>query len=508
MNLNNNNDTICAPATIPGTGAISIIRISGKDTFAIADKVLKTNGKQISETEGYRIRYCTIYCENGVSVLDNVLASVFRAPHSYTGEDSIEISCHASKYIISEILRLLLHAGARMAAPGEFTQRSFLNGKMDLAQAEAVADVISSQSEASHRVAMNQLKGGYSKELKSLREKLVNMTSLLELELDFSEEDVEFADRAQLRNLVQDTLSHIKELADSFKRGNAIKNGIPVAIVGATNTGKSTLLNALLGEDRAIVSNIAGTTRDTIEETFNVDGTLFRFIDTAGIRETSEEIEKIGISRTFQKIEQADVVIGMTDITRGTDAVISDAEFIREKVGNDKKLILLINKCDSLLGNEAMDGAAADVTTMLANGGYSDSKILGNCENSKANKNVSIDNKIVSSLNNKGVDWIIIPISAKNGFGLEKLRKCLSETGRSLAGSTDSTLVTNIRHYEALKNASSSLTRVSNGLASSIPADLVAQDLREALYHLGSILGEITTDEVLGNIFKNFCVGK
>lgn len=592
MNLNNSNDTICAPATIPGTGAISIIRASGQDTFSIADKILKTKGLPISETEDYRLRYCTVYEDN--KVLDNVLVSVFRAPHSYTGEDSVEISCHASKYIVSELLRLLVKAGARVAGPGEFTQRAFLNGKMDLAQAEAVADVIASQSEASHRVAMNQLKGGYSKELKSLREELLNMTSLLELELDFSEEDVEFANREQLRALVDGTLSHINTLADSFKLGNAIKNGIPVAIAGATNTGKSTLLNAILGDDRAIVSDIAGTTRDTIEETFNIDGTLFRFIDTAGIRETSEEIEKIGIVRTFKKLEEADIVLGMTDISRGVESVVADAEFIYEKTGRSKNLILLINKCDDLSeeniskfvesemlpeeqGHESedkcemsLDGASKEENAgdffqngenSINIGGQSASKkvsekrasqsteidkaddmseeYLNDCQlrsdkgfqpdngaenrhnkelqadkvaenwpNALLNKNVSIFNKIVLSIRNKGINCTIVPISAKQGLGLSTLRKCLSEIGKDLTGGSDSTLVTNIRHYEALENAATSLDRVKSGLLSSLPADLVAQDLREALYHLGSILGEITTDEVLGNIFKNFCIGK
>ncbi|MDD6624274.1 MAG: tRNA uridine-5-carboxymethylaminomethyl(34) synthesis GTPase MnmE, partial [Bacteroides sp.] len=299
--------TICAPATIPGTGAISIIRVCGEDSLAIADKVIDVKGESLSETEGYRLRYGTIFADDG-SVLDNVIVSVFRAPHSYTGENSVEISCHASRFIVNEVLELLVNAGARIAAPGEFTRRAFVNGKMDLAQAEAVADVIASQSAAAHRVAMNQLKGGFSSELKTLREKLLTMTSLLELELDFSEEDVEFASRSELGSLVEETLTHIVRLTDSFSRGNAIKNGVPVAIVGATNTGKSTLLNALLGEERAIVSDIAGTTRDTIEETLNLGGVMFRFIDTAGIRETDELVEKIGIERTFKKLNEASIV--------------------------------------------------------------------------------------------------------------------------------------------------------------------------------------------------------
>ena len=294
-------------------------------------KIIHLSGGSLAETEGYRLRYGTIFEADG-SVLDNVIVSVFRAPHSYTGENSVEISCHASRFIVNAILEGLVNAGARIAAPGEFTRRAFVNGKMDLAQAEAVADVIASQSAASHKVAMNQLKGGFSSELKSLREKLLKMTSLLELELDFSEEDVEFASRSELEALVNEALTHIGRLTESFSRGNAIKNGVPVAIVGATNTGKSTLLNALLGEDRAIVSDIAGTTRDTIEETLNLGGVMFRFIDTAGIRETDEVVEKIGIERTFKKMDEASIVLGMTDLSRGEDSVLADAEYIWDKV--------------------------------------------------------------------------------------------------------------------------------------------------------------------------------
>ena len=366
--------TICAPATIPGTGAISIIRVSGKESLAIADKVIDTKGVPIAETEGYRLRYGTVFEADG-SVLDNVIVSVFRAPHSYTGENSVEISCHASRFIVNKILELLVNAGARIAAPGEFTRRAFVNGKMDLAQAEAVADVIASQSAASHRVAMNQLKGGFSSELKVLREKLLTMTSLLELELDFSEEDVEFASRKELGQLVDDSLTHIRRLTASFSRGNAIKNGVPVAIVGATNTGKSTLLNALLGEERAIVSDIAGTTRDTIEETLNIDGILFRFIDTAGIRETDETIEKIGIDRTFKKLGEAAVVLGMTDLSRGEAAVLEDADFILSKVnemGGVKNVGLAIDGAETggapLAGTDGTYLAETDGTPLAETG--------------------------------------------------------------------------------------------------------------------------------------------
>lgn len=551
--------TICAPATIPGTGAISIIRVSGNEALAIADKVIDTKGVPIAETEGYRLRYGTVFEADG-SVLDNVIVSVFRAPHSYTGENSVEISCHASRFIVNKILELLVNAGARIAAPGEFTRRAFVNGKMDLAQAEAVADVIASQSAASHRVAMNQLKGGFSSELKVLREKLLTMTSLLELELDFSEEDVEFASRKELGQLVDDSLTHIGRLTASFSRGNAIKNGVPVAIVGATNTGKSTLLNALLGEERAIVSDIAGTTRDTIEETLNIDGILFRFIDTAGIRETDETIEKIGIDRTFKKLGEAAVVLGMTDLSRGEATVLKDADFILSKVnemggvknvaaendgsetggaspaetggaslagtdgasrtetggaplaetsrasqhghgdGQERKVVILVNKCDV-----AGDFYRDDNST-----GYGSGNDLGeNLAEIGGNKNVNHDNNIVSLIENKYDNCKVIPISAKTGKGLSTLTKALGEIGSEITGSTDETLVTNVRHYEALVRAASALDRVRAGLhIATLPPDLIAQDLREALYHLGEIVGEISTDETLGNIFRNFCIGK
>lgn len=498
--------TICAPATIPGTGAISIIRVSGEDSLAIADKVIDVKGESLSETEGYRLRYGTIFADDG-SVLDNVIVSVFRAPHSYTGENSVEISCHASRFIVNEVLELLVDAGARIAAPGEFTRRAFVNGKMDLAQAEAVADVIASQSAAAHRVAMNQLKGGFSSELKTLREKLLTMTSLLELELDFSEEDVEFASRSELGSLVEETLTHIVRLTDSFSRGNAIKNGVPVAIVGATNTGKSTLLNALLGEERAIVSDIAGTTRDTIEETLNLGGVMFRFIDTAGIRETDELVEKIGIERTFKKLNEASIVLGMTDLSRGEGSVLADAEYIWSKVnacGTGREFLLLVNKCDV----DGIESVAAG-----SGAGYVETGSEAGCAGTgyeaghagKAGKMARIE----AALREKGIVTKMIPISAKTGSGLPELTAALAEIGRRITGDTDETLVTNIRHYEALSRAATALGRVRDGLkVATLPPDLIAQDLREALYHLGEIVGEISTDEVLGNIFRKFCIGK
>ncbi len=489
--------TICAPATIPGTGAISIIRVSGEDSLAIADKVIDVKGESLSETEGYRLRYGTIFADDG-SVLDNVIVSVFRAPHSYTGENSVEISCHASRFIVNAVLELLVNAGARIAAPGEFTRRAFVNGKMDLAQAEAVADVIASQSASAHRVAMNQLKGGFSSELKALREKLLTMTSLLELELDFSEEDVEFASRSELGTLVNEALAHIGRLTDSFSRGNAIKNGVPVAIVGATNTGKSTLLNALLGEERAIVSDIAGTTRDTIEETLNLGGVMFRFIDTAGIRETDEVVEKIGIERTFRKLNEASIVLGMTDLSRGEDSVLADAEYIWSKVNassSGREFVLLVNKCDV----NGIESVAAG-----SGAGYAGTGSEAGCAG-KAGKMARIE----AALREKGIVTKMIPISAKTGSGLPELTEALAEIGRRITGDTDETLVTNIRHYEALVRAATALGRVRDGLkVATLPPDLIAQDLREALYHLGEIVGEISTDEVLGNIFRKFCIGK
>ena len=505
-----NEDTICAPATVPGTGAISVIRVSGPEALTIADKVITCRKGSFAEAGGYTLKFGFIYdsanncssedfetspkvencSKNGANgqVIDEVLVSIFRAPHSYTGENSVEISCHASSYIVSSILNLLYAAGARAAEPGEFTQRAYLNGKMDLAQAEAVADVIASQNAAAHRIAFKQMKGGFSSELKGMRNELLELVSLMELELDFSEEEVEFADRSQLDNLLDQIIAHVSRLIDSFRLGNAIKNGVPVAIAGATNTGKSTLLNALLGEDRAIVSDVHGTTRDTIEETLNIDGILFRFIDTAGLRETDEVVEQIGIKRTFKKIEEASIVLGMVDLTRDIDSTCETIREIISKVNFEEQILaFLLNKTDI----------------------------------SEVNKKVILYNYIVSLLEKEGISYNlaetnldsnarvqIIPISAKNGTGLEILRAHLASTQRDLMADSDTTLVTNQRHAQALSDARTSLLRVRDGLAAGIPTDLAAQDIREAIYHLGSIAGEISTDEVLGNIFRNFCIGK
>ena len=493
-----NEDTIYAPATVPGTGAISVIRVSGPEALAVADKVISCNRGPISEAEGYTIRFGTVSAPDG-HIIDEVLVSIFRAPRSYTGENSVEISCHASSFIVSEIMSLLHAAGARAAEPGEFTQRAYLNGKMDLAQAEAVADVIASQNAAAHRVAFKQMKGGFSSELRQMRSELLELVSLMELELDFSEEEVEFADRTRLDSLLVAITDHVSRLIDSFRLGNAIKNGVPVAIVGATNTGKSTLLNALLGEDRAIVSDVHGTTRDTIEETLNIDGILFRFIDTAGLRETSEVVEQIGIKRTFKKISEASIVLGMVDLTRDIETTGQTVSDILDKVDfGSQKLMILLNKMDIW----------------------------------EVNKNVKIPNNIVSLVENKGLNANIInteeiivsssdalqdsgdnlinllPISAKTGSGIQALRSLLASTQRDLLADSDTTLVTNQRHVQALTDTRTSLLRVREGLASALPTDLAAQDIREAIYHLGSIVGEISTDEVLGNIFRNFCIGK
>ena len=554
-------DTICAPATIPGTGAITIIRVSGPKALEIADKVVScrqgasvagpagdtagdTAGNRtcssgtIASAPGYTIRFGTIYDEKK-KPLDDVLVSIFRAPHSYTGEDSAEISCHASKYIADTIMRMLIAAGARTAEPGEFTRRAFVNGKMDLAQAEAVADLIASQNAAAHRVAVNQLKGGFSRELKKMRDKMLHIVSLMELELDFSDEDVQFADRDELDSLLKSTIRHISTLLESFRLGNVIKNGVPVAIVGATNTGKSTLLNALLGEERAIVSDIHGTTRDTVEETMNIGGVLFRFIDTAGIRDTDETIERIGIERSWKKFHEASVILAMIDVTRAEDEVAASVNSILDQVDlKNQHLIFILNKCDLIEGTAAEKNGASDTAGSEADSGYGTEFGHG----SMANKNVNIKNYIVSLIEEhhirvygrfpwdsddashserpvpgrkarqcdatSGNNAEIISISAKTGQGLDVLKSALACSRRDLLADSDTTLITNARHYEALSNARDALVRVRKGLSDALPSDLLSQDIREALYHIGTIVGEISTDEVLGNIFRNFCIGK
>ena len=449
-----NNDTICAIATPHGMGAIAVVRISGSEAISVVSRLFQQNGKPFDceKVISHKAYFGQIVVDG--EMIDEVLVTFFKGPHSFTGEDSAEISVHGSTYIQQRLLEVLMAHGIRLAEAGEYTRRAFVNRKFDLAQAEAIADLISSESQSAHRLAISQLKGGFSKELQIMRSKLVEISALMELELDFSEEDVEFADRSQLKALLDETLSHVNRLTDSFRMGNAIKNGVPVAIVGATNAGKSTLLNALLGEERAIVSDIAGTTRDTIEETLNLDGTLFRFIDTAGLRETEEVIEKIGIERTMQKMKNATIIIGLLDIN--DPEIDKTATLISSHVSPaEQQLILVVNKID-----------------------------LG-------------DNPSTSPY---------LAISAKTGRGLDEMKSKLIQCCPRIENET--TMVTNLRHFEALKQAQSSLLEVKKGLEVGLPTDLITQDLRQALYYLGSITGEITTDEVLGTIFSRFCIGK
>ena len=493
-----NEDTICAPATVPGTGAISVIRVSGSEALNVADKVVNCRNGSIGEAPGYTMKFGTVRTVSG-EILDEVLVSIFRAPHSYTGENSVEISCHASSFIVSELMSLLFEAGARAAEPGEFTQRAFLNGKMDLAQAEAVADVIASQNAAAHKVAFKQMKGGFSSELRDMRAELLEIVSLMELELDFSEEEVEFADRSQLDNLLERVTGHVTRLIDSFKLGNAIKNGIPVAIAGATNTGKSTLLNALLGENRAIVSDVHGTTRDTIEETLNIGGVLFRFIDTAGIRETDEVVEKIGIERTFMKISEASIVLAMLDLTRNEDENKAIIQEVFNKVDlESQSLIILLNKADVETVNKNVNYENTIVSLI-------ENKEIGISAKTRPDSNINHSDNIYVN-HNSSIN--IIKISAKSGLGINNLKEILAQSQKDMLSSSEETLVTNQRHAQALSEARTSLIRVREGLASGLPTDLAAQDIREAIYHIGSIVGEISTDEVLGNIFRNFCIGK
>ena len=474
MVMNYINDTICALATPQGSGAIGIVRISGSGSIEIIDKFFSaSNGRKMADTESNKMVFGT-FSANG-KLLDECMVAVFRAPHSYTGENSAEIYCHGSSYILGEVLKALLAGGARMAEPGEFSKRAFLNGKMDLAQAEAVADLIASETEAAHNVAMQQMRGSFSNELKEMREQLLHLVSLMELELDFSEEDVEFADRSDLKSLVAKVLNKVSALAESFSLGNVIKNGVPVAIIGATNTGKSTLLNTLLGEEKAIVSNIHGTTRDVVEDTMNLNGITFRFTDTAGIRDTKETIEMIGIERTYMKLKQASIIIMVLDASRQEffdDSIVNLAS--RMKVGK-QQLIIALNKSD-MFGEGAIDVMVEQIKRLSSDLGLSPIAVL--------------------------------PISAKNGVGIDELKSLLVSTQSSRTVDQNTTLVTNLRHYEALLDAQRALDRVEDGLNAGTPTDLVSQDIREALYHLGSIIGEINTDEILGNIFSKFCIGK
>ena len=463
----NNTDTICAIATAQG-GAIGVIRISGPEAISITSRHFRPiQGAPLTERKARTAVFGHLIAADG-SMLDEVLVTLFRAPHSYTGEDSVEISCHGSSYILQQALRLLIDGGCRLAAPGEYTQRAFLNGKMDLSQAEAVADLIASTSAATHRLALSQLRGGFSKELATLRDKLLHLTSLMELELDFSDhEELEFADRTELSQIANEIEQVISRLAHSFNVGNAIKNGVPVAIIGETNAGKSTLLNALLNEEKAIVSDIHGTTRDVIEDTINLRGITFRFIDTAGIRQTTDVVESIGIERTFQKMEQADIVLWMIDSDSEADWEALKTDILPPCEG--KQLVILFNKSDKTTeeSRHTLEKAFEDV------------------------------------------DAPKLFISAKGRIGLEDLETLLVEKAALPEISQNDVIVTNIRHYEALVRALESIHRVQDGLLMNLSGDFVSQDLRECLSHLAEIVGgAFDVEEVLGNIFKNFCIGK
>lgn len=459
-------DIITAISTAPGMGAIAIIRLSGKGCIAVADTLfISPSHKKLTDAKANTALFGQFVFGNEVQ--DEVLITVFRAPHSFTGEESVEISCHGSVYIQQKIVEALLSKGVRLAQPGEFTRRAFKNGKFDLSQAEAVADLIASSSRASHRVAMNQMRGGFAKKLSVLRDKLLQFASLMELELDFSEEDVEFANRQTLYELTEEIEQEIDKLANSFRVGNAIKNGIPVAIIGETNAGKSTLLNLLLNEEKAIVSDIHGTTRDVIEDTVNISGVMFRFIDTAGIRHTTDTIETLGIERTFQKIEQANIVLWMIDSTTPTTDIEALAKSIAPKL-NDKHVILLFNKSDLLSDKERVQK----------------SNLLPQLRAER------------------------LFISAKEQQNTEVLvQKLLQAAQIPNIGESD-VIVTNLRHFEALTKALEAIRRAKEGLEMGITGDFISQDIRECMFYLGEITGQISTDEILGNIFSKFCIGK
>ena len=451
-------------------GAIGNIRVSGPEAISITSRIFKPAkaGKLFNDQKPYTLTFGRIY--DGEEIIDEVLVSLFRAPHSYTGENSTEITCHGSSYILQQVMQLLIKNGCRMAQPGEYTQRAFLNGKMDLSQAEAVADLIASSSAATHRLAMSQMRGGFSKELTDLRNKLLNFTSMIELELDFSEEDVEFADRSALRKLADEIEQVISRLVHSFSVGNAIKNGVPVAIIGETNAGKSTLLNVLLNEERAIVSDIHGTTRDVIEDTINIGGVTFRFIDTAGIRETNDTIESLGIERTFQKLDQAEIVLWMIDSVNAASQIEQLSEKIIPRC-EGKHLIAVFNKTDLIEEKQK-----EDLLTLLKDSSkeYTES----------------------------------IFISAKQRGNTEELQKMLINAAHLPTVTQNDIIVTNVRHYEALSKALEAIHRVQDGLDSQISGDFLSQDIRECIFFISDIAGEVTNDMVLQNIFQHFCIGK
>ena len=459
-------DTICAISTPAGVGGIAVVRVSGSKAV---EYVMKSwRGYDLRKAATHTAHFGRIVYPDG-ETLDEVVATVFLCPHSFTGEDTVELSCHGSQWIQTQLVTLMLRNGCRAAEGGEFTRRAFMNGKIDLSQAEAIADVIASSSRASHRVAISQMRGGFSEMLAKLREQLLEFVSLMELELDFSEEDVEFADRSRLTDLARHIDSVITSLADSFSVGNAIKNGVPVAIVGETNAGKSTLLNRLLHDDKAIVSDIRGTTRDTIEDTINLGGITFRFIDTAGIRDTSDRIESIGIDRTFQKIDNASVILWMIDGTQGTGNIRETAERIMPHC-QGKQLIAVINKSDKL-DNSTIQAIQSEISHIY-----------------------------------DGISTIAI--SAKNDIAVDSLEKMLVESAGIPENDPNAVVVTNTRHYGALCHAQEAIRRAITGLQSGLSGDFVSQDIRECMHYLGEITGEITTHEILGSIFSRFCIGK
>lgn len=471
------NDTIAALATPAGAGAIAVVRMSGPAAIALACEIFNpVSEKDLSRQKSHTIHLGHIVSEN--RTLDQVLVSLFRSPHSYTGEDVVEFSCHGSPYVQQQLLQLVLRKGARMAEAGEFTLRAFLNGKMDLSQAEAVADLIASENDASHQLAIRQMRGGFSNELKSLREELLNFASLMELELDFAEEDVEFADRSRFTQLTDRIENVLKSLIDSFAVGNVLKNGIPIAIAGAPNVGKSTLLNSLLREEKAIVSEIAGTTRDSIEDEIAIGGIGFRFIDTAGIRDTSDVVEGMGIQRTYEKMEKAQVVLYMLDATllaaggSGFKAIDKELHLLRNKFPG-KELLLLANKTDLLTPAQQKN-----LDTLV-------NELIENASFAKA-----------------------IALSAKSGEGVEALKSALLNLINTGALRNNETIVTNSRHYDALLKALEAIQQVRQGMEAGVSGDLLAVDIRQVLQHIGEITGEITTDDLLGNIFANFCIGK
>lgn len=457
-------DTICAISTPAGVGGIAVVRLSGDGVKELVERFLFSTASKNQKLMPRRATFCTL--RDGDEVIDEVVATYFAAPHSYTGEDVVEISCHGSFYVQQRVIQLFINAGARLAEPGEFTQWAFLNGRLDLSQAEAVADLIDSKSEAAHHLAVSQMRGGYSKELETLRQQLIDTTALLELELDFSDEDLEFVSRDRVSRMVADIKARVGRLVSSFQTGNAIKNGIPVAIVGRPNVGKSTLLNAMLGEERAIVSDIPGTTRDTIEETLDIDGFTFRFIDTAGLRHSNDAIEMMGVERSRETLRRARVVLYVVDSDDCEDEVEEVAKMLDAE---SQSLIVARNKVDCIAGCSEKEHQSMNINSQTVN--------------------VSL-------------------ISAKNGLGLDELKRLMVEAVRERIGEQGDVLLTNARHYEALRHVLSALDEVQKGMAAYLTPDLLVIDLRDALYHLGTITGKVSSEEVLSSIFSRFCIGK